>query len=93
MWIKVVSVKALEKYSIYIQFNDGSEGVLDLSSHAGRGVFKSWDEDDNFNKVFISEESGAITWPDEIDIDTLNAYFTINKITPEEYRELNSNFA
>lgn len=93
MGIKVVAVKALEKYSIYIHFSDGSSGVLDLSRHAGRGVFKSWNEDDNFNKVFINDESGAITWPDEIDIDTMNAYFIINKITPEEYRQLNTNYA
>jgi hypothetical protein len=85
MRIKILSVKALEKYKLFIQFNEGSEGVLDLEELSGKGVFKSWDEDDNFSKVFIRDESGAITWPDEIDIDTLNAYFTIKNIDPEEY--------
>jgi len=85
MKIKVISVKALDKYSIFIQFNDGTEGILDLSEHQGKGIFKSWDEDDNFNKVFVSKESGAITWPEELDIDTLNAYSIIRNIDTEEY--------
>ncbi len=91
--ISIASVKALKKYSIFIVFNDGTQGVLDLSAHAGRGVFKSWEENDNFYKVFVSGESGAITWPDEIDIDTLNAYFIINKISPEEYRKSQNTYA
>ena len=85
MRIKITSVKALEKYKIFIQFNEGSEGILNLQDLAGKGVFKSWDVNNNFSKVFISDESGAITWPDEIDIDTLNAYFTIKNISPDEY--------
>jgi hypothetical protein len=93
MRIKVTSVKALEKYSIFIQFNDGTGGVLDLAAHAGRGVFKSWEENDNFSKVFISEESGAITWPEEIDIDTLNAWFIVNHINPEDYLQSQRRYA
>jgi uncharacterized protein DUF2442 len=85
MRIKILSVKALDKYRLFIQFNEGSEGVLNLEGLAGKGVFKSWDKDDNFSKAFVSNESGAITWPEEIDIDTLNAYFTIKNINPEEY--------
>jgi hypothetical protein len=38
---KVISVIALEKYKIRIKFNDDTEGVLDLSDCAGKGVFKS----------------------------------------------------
>lgn len=93
MKLKVTSVKALDKYKIHISFNDGKEGLLDLSSHAGNGVFKSWDENDNFSKVFLNEENGAITWPNEIDIDTYNAYFIINNISPEEYFQSQKKYA
>lgn len=85
MRIRATSVKALEKYKIFIQFNDGTEGVLDLCDIAGKGVFKSWDINDNFNNVFIDAESKTISWPNEIDIDTYNAYFTIHKIDPADY--------
>ncbi len=75
----------MEKYKLFVQFDDGTEGLLELDDCAGKGVFLSWDENDNFFNVFISPESGAITWPGEIDIDTYNAYCTIKGITPEEY--------
>lgn len=82
---KIEKVEALSKYKLHVKFQDGVQGVLDLSDCAGKGVFSSWDEDDNFFTVFISSESGAITWPGEIDIDTYNAYCIIKGISPEDY--------
>ena len=85
---KVISVNVLEKYKVRIKFNDGTEGVLDLSDYAGKGVFRSWDTENSFDKVFISNESGAITWPGNIDIDTLNCFLQIKGINYEQYKVL-----
>jgi hypothetical protein len=85
---KVISVYPLEKYRIRIKFNDETEGVLDLSDSAGKGVFRSWDSDNSFDKAFISKETGAITWPGDIDIDTLNCYLQIKGISYEQYKSL-----
>lgn len=81
---KISAVEATEKYKLNIRFHDGVAGELDLSDCAGVGVFKNWDENENFFKVFINPENGAITWPNEIDIDTYNAYCTIKGISPEQ---------
>ena len=59
----IISVIALEKYLIKIRFNDDTEGIIDLADSAGKGVFKSWDIDNNFDKVYLSKETGAISWP------------------------------
>jgi len=88
---KVISVNPLEKYRIRIKFDDGAEGVLDISDCAGKGVFKSWETENSFDKVFISKETGAITWPGEIDIDTLNCYLQIKGISYEQYKSLQEN--
>lgn len=85
---KVISVAPADKYRIRIKFNDGTEGMIDLSDVAGKGVFKAWDTDDNFSKVYINEESGAITWSGNIDIDILNCYLQIKDITYEQFRLL-----
>ena len=85
---KVISVKALEKYRIQIGFEDGTNGVLDLSDCAGKEVFINWDKDNNFNKVFISSESGAIAWPGDLDIDTLTVYLQLKGISYEQYKSL-----
>lgn len=82
---KIISVEAIDKFKLKIIFNDGVEGIYDVSDLAGNGVFKVWQDRDIFFKVFINKESGAISWPGEIDIDTLNAYCTITGISPKQY--------
>ncbi len=82
---KVSFVKAKEKYKIEIHFSDGVQGIYDVSHLAGKGIFKIWDQDENFSKVFISNESGAISWPGKIDLDTLNIYCRIKGISPNKY--------
>ena len=80
---KIKSIKAIEKYKLNIHFQDGISGVYDVSNLAGKGVFKIWDTVNNFFEVFVNPESGAISWPGEIDIDTINVYCQISGISPE----------
>jgi hypothetical protein len=82
---KVISVEAVNTFDLKICFDDGVEGMYDVSDLAGKGVFKIWDVDDNFFKVHINKESGAISWPGEIDIDTLNAYCTLKGMSPDTF--------
>lgn len=82
---KIISVEAIEKYRLKIHFTDGTGGIYDVSDLAGKGVFQIWNIEDNFFKVYINKESGAISWPGEIDIDTVNAYCSIKGISPEKY--------
>ena len=60
-----VDVKALEGYRIWIEFDDGEEGELDLSRHAGRGVFKAWEDRAFFEAVEIPDYDG-IAWPGDL---------------------------
>lgn len=82
---KIESVKAIGKYKLFIRFSDASEGEYDVSHLAGKGVFKSWDTYKNFSKVSVNPESGAITWPGELDIDTINIYCKIKGVEVKEY--------
>ena len=91
---QIKTVKAIEKYKLHVLFNDGTEGVYDAGHLAGKGVFKAWDNDNNFEKVFISPDSGAITWPGEMDIDTIKVYSTIKGISSDHFlnSELNATY-
>lgn len=82
---KVISVRAISKYILDIRFNDGTQGTYEVSDLAGKGVFKMWDINDNFFKVYIDKLSGAISWPGELDIDTINAYCSIKGISTDTY--------
>jgi hypothetical protein len=89
MSLKIISVKALERYKIYAEFNDGTKGVYDLSDLAGKSAFKIWEQPGYFNKVFINPENNAIAWNEMVEIDTLNCYLHIRNISFEEYRAMN----
>ena len=91
--VKVKSVKPTGKHKLFIVFTDGTEGYYKLSHLTGNGVFKSWDTENSFDKVFIDSESGAISWPGDLDIDTVNAYCTIKGIDPKDYFQHRSTHA
>jgi len=68
MYAKPVIVNALTGYRIKINFADGISGIVDLSHLAGKGVFKVWENDDFFSKVYINSESDAIAWNEELEL-------------------------
>lgn len=39
---KIITVRALKKYIVFLEFNDGLSGELDLSFAAHKGVFEAW---------------------------------------------------
>jgi hypothetical protein len=47
---KVITVKPLEGYKIYLEFNDEIKGTVDLSYLRQMGVFAWWYLGDNFLK-------------------------------------------
>lgn len=65
-----VEVKVLKGYRIWIRFNDGAEGELDLVEYAAKPWFKPWRDRSVFEKVRISPYD-ALIWgsdPDESDM-------------------------
>ena len=61
------SVKSLSKYRIWLEFDDGVSGEVDLSDVAGSGIFTIWDEPGYFEKVHIATHR-AIAWDDEVEL-------------------------
>ena len=64
---RIVEVRPLENYRIWLKFSDGTQGDVDLSDLAGRGVFAVWADRNVFRAVRV-EEGGGIEWPGEIDL-------------------------
>ena len=62
-----VEVQARPNHRIWLRYDDGAEGVVDLADLAGRGVFKAWDDLAFFDAVRIAPY-GAIAWGEEIDL-------------------------
>lgn len=66
MYWDVKKVKPLPEYKIYVELEDGTKGIFDVTPYLNRGVFKELKSIHYFNQVYIL--FGAITWPNEQDI-------------------------
>ncbi len=66
----IVEVRPLEGYEHYLCFEDGAEGVVDISQYVRfDGVFEALRDRKYFEQVRVDEESGAICWPNGADLD------------------------
>ncbi len=65
----VVAAKPLDGFRVWLRFEDGLEGEVDLSHLVGRGVFSRWSDDPaEFGRLSVDEESGTIVWPGGLDV-------------------------
>ncbi|MCP4935473.1 MAG: DUF2442 domain-containing protein [bacterium] len=64
---KPIEVRALPGYKIWLRYDDGAQGEVDLSEYAGKGVFVLWNDYKAFEKVYIGE-ADQIAWSEEIDM-------------------------
>jgi hypothetical protein len=78
-----VEVRPLANYRVWLRYDDGVQGEVDLSEFKGRGVFAAWDAPDFFNAVRIAPH-GAVEWGNEIDLCPDALYLQLTGKTPED---------
>jgi hypothetical protein len=66
---RIVACEARSNYILWIRFDDGIEGEVDLSDLVGQGVFQAWESQEFWLAVKIDPESETVCWGDEIDLD------------------------
>lgn len=72
--VDVISVEVVEGFRVRLVFEDGVEGMVDLSHHLEGPVLGSLRKDyDLFRSVRVDRDAGTIVWPNGADIapDTL----------------------
>jgi len=65
--MKVSECQPLDNFRVYLRFDNGVSGEVDLSHLRGKGVFAAWEDPRVFNKVLVTSQ-GALEWPGEIDL-------------------------
>ena len=80
---KPVEVKPLANDRIWLRYDDGVEGAVDLSDLAGRGVFQAWNAPVFFRSVRVASH-GAIEWGSELDLCPDALYMRLTGKSPEE---------
>jgi len=71
---RIIKVKPLPNYRIWLKFSDGIAGEVDLSHLLGMGVFQAWKEIDFFNSAHINPETHTVEWEGGIDLCPDNLY-------------------
>jgi hypothetical protein len=66
---RIVACEPRHNYHVWIQFDDGLEGEVDLTHLVGRGVFKAWESVDFFDQVRVDSKTDTLAWGDDIDLD------------------------
>lgn len=80
---KPLAVKPLANFRIWLRYDDGVEGDVDLSDLAGRGVFLAWHDPAVFGTVRLGSH-GAIEWGPDIDLCPDAMYLRLTGKSPED---------
>ena len=80
---RVTKIKALPNYAIWVQYDDGVEGTVDLSHLVGRGVFAAWTDAHAFAQARIGD-SGELRWGDALDLCPDALYLRLTGQSPEQ---------
>jgi hypothetical protein len=65
---RIVEAEARPGYRLYIRFEDGKDGEVDLSSLAGKGVFAPWKDPSFFARVTVDRDTSTVAWPGGLDL-------------------------
>jgi hypothetical protein len=80
---KITSVTIHDHYRLQLVFNDGVQGIVDLTDLVGKGVFSSWCDAGAFEQVEIGS-CGELVWDDQIDLCPDSLYLKVTGKSPED---------
>ena len=76
----VTDVRVLGGHRIWLRFEDGVEGELDLDKLIEfHGVFAPLEDEQEFAKVRVNREVGTIVWPNGADLDPDVLYSAVTR--------------
>ena len=81
--MNLIEASPWEGYGLFVRYDDGTSGVVDLSSYVGKGVFSAWQKSGVFEQVRLAE-AGHPEWPGEIDLCPDALYLQLTEKKPEE---------
>ena len=88
MFIKIKKAEYIGDYKIKITFDDGSEGIVDLSESLEGKVFERLKDKKHFSRFKVDRELGTIVWENGADLAPEYLYFLAFK----DRKDLQSKF-
>lgn len=84
---RIEEYKPLEGYKLWLRFNDGASGEVDLSSKVGKGVFEFWEDYTNFLKAKLSNDRRSLTWNEDLDLCADSLYIKVTGMSEKQLFE------
>ena len=81
--MRITEAAPREHFRLFLRFEDGTAGEVDLSGFAGRGVFAAWQEPGVFEEVHVTD-AGGVEWPGELDLCPDALYMQLTGRSAEE---------
>ena len=81
--VQPTRIEPREGYRVFLQYDDGTAGEVDLSHLAGRGVFQAWEAPGHFQRVHITPH-GSIAWDENLELCPQALYIQLTGKPPEE---------
>ena len=81
---RVIEVKAMDGYRVWLSYSDGIEGIVNLSDMVEHVPFAPWKDKDFFATAVHADEWGGIRWSDDLDFCRNALYMEITGKSPED---------
>jgi hypothetical protein len=65
--VDVVEARYVRDYTVWLRFEDGAQGEVDLSGELRGPVFEPLREPEYFRRFAVSPDLGTISWPNGAD--------------------------
>ena len=75
MFLHVTKARPLDGYRVAVCFDDGREGVADLTEALKGPMFESLQDPDMFRQLQVDEELQTIVWPNGADLAPEYIYY------------------
>ena len=85
----LVRAETKSGYKLFVEFEDGVSGIIDLSFWKGKGVFECWNDEKKF-KTFSLSADKKLVWNENIDMDPDAFYLKLIGKKFEEYGEFSA---
>ena len=75
MFLHVTNATPVERYQVKVCFDDGREGVADLTESLTGPLFEVLKDPEVFRKFRVDEELQTIVWPNGTDLAPEHIYY------------------